>query len=166
MASAVGFDEARGDQITIRSMQFQPARELEAPLPPSFIESLALDVMSLIQIAVLALTSLILGLFVVRPILSQGPTNPETPQLVPPSNQENQEQPNPVDTSLPSLPALDGEVGGLDDFAPLGELPSFESIQSDNADPAARLRELIEQKQDETVEVLSQWMNEPQEASR
>ncbi|MEO1025921.1 MAG: flagellar basal-body MS-ring/collar protein FliF [Pseudomonadota bacterium] len=169
VASAVGFDEARGDQITIRSMEFQPLPSVEAPVPPTFMETLALDVMSLIQIAVLALTSLILGLFVVRPILSQKSTASDAPMLAPPPKaQALDETPStlPPDGGLPSLPALDGEVGGIGDFAPLGDLPTFDSIQTDDADPAARLRELIEQKQDETVEVLSKWMNDPQEVNR
>ena len=167
VGSAVGFDEARGDQITIRSMEFQPLPEVEPPVPPTFLQTLSLDVMSLIQIAVLALVSLILGLFVVRPILSQKAVagDADVPQLAspPPSFDEPGALP---DADLPSLPALDGEVGGIGDFAPLGDLPSYDSIQSDTSDPAARLRELIEQKQDETVEVLSQWMNDPQEAGR
>lgn len=169
VASAIGFDETRGDQITIRSMEFQPLADVEAPVPPTFIEKLAFDVMSLIQIAVLALTSLILGLFVVRPILSQRKSSADAPMLAPPPSTQDldQTQPLEVDGGLPSLPALDGEVGGIGDFAPLGDLPSFDSIQTGGgSDPAARLRELIEQKQDETVEVLSQWMNDPQEVSR
>ncbi len=167
VASAVGFDESRGDRITIRSLEFQPLPDIEAPVPPSFFESLDLDLMSLIQVAVLALVSLILGLFVVRPILSQKQVNTvSAPQLAassPPAFDEPGSLPNP---ELTTLPALDGEVGGIDDFAPLGDLPSFDSIQSNTSDPAGRLRELIEQKQDETVEVLSQWMNDPQEAGR
>ncbi len=48
-----------------------------------------------------------------------------------------------------------------DDFEPL-DLPAFDSMGGD-PDPADRLRQLIEEKQDETVEVLSQWMNDPKE---
>ena len=124
--------------------------------------------MSLVQIGVLALTSLILGLFVVRPILSQRSSTNEAALLAPPPQAVPDDNPPlSADSDLPSLPALDGEVGGIGDFAPLGDLPSFDSLQTaDSGDPAARLRELIEQKQDETVEVLSQWMNDPQEVSR
>ena len=60
----------------------------------------------------------------------------------------------------------DLEIGGIGDFAPLEDLPSFDSIQAGGSDPAERLRQLIEQKQDETVEVLSQWMNDPEEVAR
>lgn len=168
VASAIGFDQARGDQITIRSMEFQPVQELGAPIEPSLMDRLAIDVMGILQLAVLALVSLILGLFVVRPILSRAPASAPV-QIAPPPPPAAEGADSSVDETgtneLPSLPALDGEIDGIGEFAPLGELPSFDSIQS-GSDPAARLRELIEQKQDETVEVLSQWMNDPQEAGR
>ena len=164
VSSAIGFDEERGDQVTIRTMEFEPLPELAPSVPLSFMDRFAIDVMGIVQLAVVALVSLILGLFVVRPILTRAPSaNPA--QLAPPSldgslgGLEN-------DSSLDSLPALDGEIGGIGDFAPLDDLPSFDSIQSSSSDPAERLRQLIEEKQDETVEVLSQWMNDPQEAAR
>ncbi len=162
VATAVGFDANRGDQITIRSMEFQPPMEMDPPLAPGFMDRFALDVMSLIQLGVLALVTLILGLFVIRPILTRRPERAPA-QLAPPSAAADTEAPAGGDV-LPRLPPLDGEID--DGFAPLGDLPSFDSIQSNSSDPAARLRELIEEKQDETVEVLNQWMNEPQEADR
>ena len=158
VASAIGFDETRGDQITMRSMEFQPLPLVEDPVPLSFFERTSFDVLSLAQLAVLALVSLILGLFVVRPILTSAP-RPQMAQIAPP--------PSSVDTSdtsdIASLPAIDGEIGEigpLDDFEPL-DLPAFGGMDS-APDPADRLRQLIEDKQDETVEVLSQWMNDPQ----
>lgn len=161
VASAIGYDSERGDQITIRSMQFQPLPIIEAPEPPGFFANLALDVMGMVQLAVLAVVSLVLGLFVVRPILMRAPA-PNAPALAPPAQNAAQTDAPPMG-ELPSLPALDGEIDG--GFAPLGELPSFDSINA-ASDPAARLRELIEEKQDETVEVLNQWMGDPQEARR
>lgn len=163
VASAVGFDQSRGDQITIRSLEFQPPTDVPEPAAPSFFETLSIDVLGLAQLAVLALVSLVLGLFVVRPIFTRPPAS-TTAQLAPPPSLDDD-----AGSSVElggDMPALNGEIGGIDDFAPLGELPSFDSIQSAPGDPAQRLRDLIEQKQDETVEVLNQWMNDPQEASR
>jgi flagellar M-ring protein FliF len=161
VASAIGYNVDRGDQITIRSMQFQPPPAFDPPEPPGLLARLSFDAMGMAQLAVLAVVSLVLGLFVVRPILLRAPAQ-TTAALAPPDPSLA-----PADASspgeLPSLPALDGEIDG--GFAPLGELPSFDSINA-NTDPAARLRELIEEKQDETVEVLSQWMGDPQEARR
>jgi flagellar M-ring protein FliF len=158
VASAIGFNETRGDQITMRSMEFQPLPEIEDPAPLSFLERASFDVLSLAQLAVLAIVSLVLGLFVVRPILTSAPA-PQVAQIAPPTEDDASELPE-----VASLPAMDGEVsdiGPLDDFQPL-DLPAFGGMDSE-PDPADRLRQLIEEKQDETVEVLSQWMNDPQE---
>jgi flagellar M-ring protein FliF len=159
VTSAIGFDETRGDQVTIRTMEFEPLPELAPSQPISFMDRFAIDVMGLVQMAVAALVSLILGLFVVKPILTRAPARP-TAQLQAPEQRDLDEN------VLGDLPALDGEIGGIGDFAPLDDLPSFDSIQGGGGDPAERLRQLIEQKQDETVEVLNQWMNDPQEAAR
>ena len=164
IASAVGFDAERGDQITIRSMQFEPAPAFEEPQPLGVIDRLSLDLMGLIQLAVLAVVSLVLGLFVLRPILTRRPGAAPIP-IAPPPAEASAPFRGTAKGGLPDLPALDGEIDELGDFAPLGDLPSFDSIQN-TTDPAARLRNLIEQKQDETVEVLSQWMNDPQEVGR
>ncbi len=70
VASAVGFNADRGDIITIRSMNLdRSARltDLSEPIETSIFASL--DLMKLIQIGVLAAVALILGLFVIRPIL-------------------------------------------------------------------------------------------------
>ena len=160
VTSAIGFDESRGDQVTIRSMEFEPLPELAPPLPASFLDRLSIDVMGLIQLGVVALVGLVLGLFVVRPILMRPPT-PQPPQLSPPDTSLNA-----PDAAMAGLPALDGEIDGLSNFAPLDDLPSFDSIQATTEDPADRLRQLIETKQDETVEVLGQWMNDTHEAAR
>jgi flagellar M-ring protein FliF len=51
VASAVGFDEARGDVITIRSLPFEPVTRAEESTPvASLIDRLGLDVMSLIRL--------------------------------------------------------------------------------------------------------------------
>lgn len=162
VASAIGFDAARGDQITMRSMEFQPLPEVEAPTPLSFLERVSFDVLSLAQLAVLALVSLILGLFVVRPILTSAP-QPRLAQIAPPDMASEAEGVSEV-ASLPSIDGDLSDIGPLDDFQPL-DLPAFGGMDAE-PDPADRLRQLIEEKQDETVEVLSQWMNDPQEEAR
>ena len=161
VASAIGFDEARGDQITMRSMEFQPPPPIEEPTPISFLEQASFDVLSLVQLAVLALVSLILGLFVVRPILTSAP-RAQIAQIAPPPSPSEMSEVSEV-ASLPTIDGEIGDIGPLDDFEPL-DLPAFGGMDSE-PDPADRLRQLIEDKQDETVEVLSQWMNEPQEGA-
>lgn len=161
VASAIGFDDERGDQVTIRTLEFEPLPDIAPPIPISLLDRLAIDVMGLVQLAVVAIVSLILGLFVVKPILTRSP-GASAPRLAPPAGGDLGD----FNSGPGALPALDGEIDGIGDFAPLDDLPSFDNIQSGGADPAERLRQLIEQKQDETVEVLSQWMNDPEEVAR
>ena len=157
VASAIGYDEARGDQITIRSLEFQPLPEAGEAEPLPLVDRLGLDVMSLAQIGILALVSLILGLFVVRPILTARP-RPSPPQLAPPASGGG-------DGAFAGLPPLNGEISGPGDFPDALALPAFDPLPDLAADPAQRLRQLVSEKQDETLEVLSQWMNDQEETA-
>ena len=119
-----------------------------------------------IQVAVLALVVLALGLFVVRPLLAG---RSAVPGLPPPDAGE----------------ALTGEIAG-DDFTPpaLATVTSFDlgDDADDGAlgtamatagldglpaladDPVARLRRLIEERQDETIEILRGWIENREES--
>lgn len=156
VASAVGLDEARGDVLTLKTLEFQElplAEGTEATaglLPPIG----TLDVMTMIQTAILAVVALVLGLFVIRPILTSSAaralSEPEAPLALPPA--------------FEMANALDGEVDGgfaLPAFgnamAEMGDLPSVEE------DPASRLRRLIEERQAESIEILRGWMETEEE---
>jgi flagellar M-ring protein FliF len=140
VASAVGFDEARGDEITVRSMAFEPLEELGTEAVEA--GGLPLDIMSLIQIGVLALVALILGLFVVRPILSPG----KAMAALPP----------PDEGSDPDWFGQNGfpGPGGL-------EMKVIDSDALPDGDPVTRLRRMIEERQDETIQILQSWVEEP-----
>ncbi len=131
VASAVGLDTARGDVLTLRSLQFQNPAPLGTLAEAGMLASLGgFNLMTAIQIAVLALVALVLGLFVIRPILSRAPeplSIPMQPQL-----------------ALPGT-VLEGEI---DDPEP----PEPEK-------PVERLRRLIDARQVESVEILRDWMN-------
>lgn len=177
VAAAVGFDEARGDVITLKSMEFKPIVEQGSVATPTFMQSLNLNVMSIIQIAVLAIVAIVLGLFVVRPILNSTPS-PAIAELAPPIN------PTPFPAGMNSasesaLPALTGEIDDgsfappamatVSDFempematAAIGDFGMGDGMSGNSNDPVARLRKMIEDRQDETVEVLRGWMEEPE----
>ena len=160
VSSAVGFDAARGDEITIQSLEFEPIVPEGSSPPPGLVDSLALDVMSLIQMAVLAVVALVLGLFVVRPILaSAGRSAPARfAELAPP--------PAATADDIPPLPALDGEIqtsGGVPDLPDLEDFPALSSSDSGVVD---RLKQMISDREDETAEILRSWVEEPGGAAR
>ena len=196
VASAVGFSEARGDQITLRTLEF----EATAPGIPaenaSLLSGLDLNVMSLIQLGVLALVSLLLGFFVVRPVLTSdrataltGESNrlglPGATSLS--SSEQNSEfgqntqsilttqSTQTIAGSTDTIAA--GEAGATPALAMAGDASQVEILEGDDQlaienaldeetlilDPVQRLRELIDERREETVEILRGWVETSEE---
>ncbi len=153
VASAVGLDEARGDSITIKSMQFEPVAEAGTAAQSGFFAGRALDAMALARIGALALVALILGLFVVRPILAS--RNSADPTMLAP--------PDPAPrANVPDLPALTGEIddGSFPTGSDMAVVSDFNPGKGAMSDPVDRLRALIAERQTETVEILRGWMED------
>lgn len=175
VASAVGFDAGRGDVITLRSLPFEPVSALQGTAASAgLLDRLGLDLMALLRRAALALVVMFLAFFVLRPLLSNarpqrgGPALPALGGGLP--------------GGLPS-PVLSGEIDdGWDnagDLSPLpgplgnplgapmggGGLPDFGGdglTDAPEEDPVERMRALIADRQDETIEILRSWMEEPE----
>ena len=117
-----------------------------------------LDVMRLVQTGVLALVALILGLFVVRPILAGRRAGDPTGQArLDDSGAARAAElpaPPPADSAVPALaaPGDRAEAGGQGRPAP---------DQAD--DPVDRLRDLIQDRRQEAVQVLQSWMDDPKD---
>ncbi|WP_299372734.1 flagellar basal-body MS-ring/collar protein FliF [uncultured Tateyamaria sp.] len=166
VASAVGFDESRGDVITIKSMALQSVVPAGTEAQSSLLDSVNLDIMSAIQMAVLAVVALVLGLFVVRPVLSRPPESAQPTISLPPAA---------PDAATPA--SLSGEIasasdefpdipmmGGSDETLPalsFGDMSGGSAAVSD--DPVDRLRAMIGDRQEETVEILRSWLEESEE---
>ncbi|SEN99942.1 flagellar M-ring protein FliF [Palleronia pelagia] len=156
VAAAVGFNAERGDELTIQTMQFQPLPD-DGTGPGGLMGAgLAIDAMRLIQLGILAVVALVLGLFVVRPILTQKAASPE------PEAPALGFEPPPF-MSAP----LFGEIDPDDTPASLKETQSLAdfgggSDDADDATPGAveRLRNLIDERQDESLQILRSWMEE------
>lgn len=156
VASAVGLDEARGDVLTLKSLEFQPpaagGTEVQASVLPDFG---TVDLMGLIQIVVLALVALVLGLFVIRPLLRSG----KLPALPPPA----------APLALPALGNGNGSAltGEIDDSYQLPDLPRVDFMAALDGPPAedaaTRLRRLIEERQAESLEILRGWLDPDEE---
>lgn len=166
VASAIGFDEARGDVLTIKSLAFQPDQDVGELTEAGLLAGIGpIDVMSLIQLGVLAAVALVLGLFVIRPVLkSQGNQARLTAENGP--------------LALPGLASASiTSAGGTSAFASNGqgevltgeidEDANFTIADGSGADlpmdPVSRLRRLIEERQTESVEILRGWMEQDEE---
>lgn len=155
VASAVGFDESRGDVITIKSMLFEEVVPEGSLATNSWAGAIAPDPMALIQMGLLALVTLILGLFVVRPVL-RSPGAPAQASLPAPDGIDEGDdgaltgEIEDDDFSLPDLPIVSNfDTGGMGGFEP-----------DASEDPVDRLKSLIGERRDETVEILRGWLED------
>ena len=148
VASAVGFDAERGDEITIRSMAFEAIPVLGTEAGGGELPSEPLNLMRLIQTAILAFVALILGLFVVRPILTSNRT--KTPML--------------DDSGAGVAPMIAGTNGTVIDgtAAPAQPSAAGQSVAAPTEeDPVERLRGMIDDRRDEAIQVLQSWIDDP-----
>lgn len=165
VASAVGLDEARGDQLTIRSLQFDvPPGMADLPEPGMFGPIGPLDPLTLIKLGVLAVVSLVLGLFVLRPLLTSARLGTAS---LPPA------QP-PIAIGAPASARLDDAAltGVIEDrtalppMALIGTPDDAGAPEDPPVDPVERLKRLIAERQSESVEILRGWMETAGEGDR
>ncbi len=146
VAASVGFDEARGDAVTVKSLKFH-----EDPLIAGVEETsgvaafLERNLMGILQVVVPALVVIMLALFVVKPALTQSPAGAAVDQ--------------------------DEDDGGL---LPLGGFPmatpelssGFDDGGSlDAASPVDELRALTADHTETSAKVLKAWLGETGEAA-
>jgi len=170
VASAVGFNATRGDVITLKSMNFLPATPMGTAADNSMLGGLNLDVMSIVQMVILALVALGLGLFVVRPLLASQGSGAQSldgsgAPMLPPMDGPGDFAPLPplggdfggdlgADGGFPMPIAMDGATGDL------GGLPSPATGDGTDGEAVERLRNLISDRQEETVEILRSWLED------
>ena len=141
--SAVGFDEERGDVVTVESISFaeipqQGSGAIEVP-KTSFVEA---NMMQLVQVGVLALVALILGLFVVRPVLAA-----------------NSSSNNALEDRDPAMSAIDVTPAAQKEPAVASPTPA-DVLAPPAAPPTALelLRETVGNRTEESAGILKQWL--------
>ena len=147
VAAAVGLNPERGDTLTLRSMPFEPITEVGTS--GIIGATTPLNIMRLIQIGVLAVVALILGLFVVRPILAPNPQ-----RVLALANARNA-TPDALDGDVTQLPNMTQNPAQLP--SPNGD----DATATPASDPVTRLREIIQERETETIQVLQDWIEEP-----
>jgi flagellar M-ring protein FliF len=164
VSSAVGYNEERGDVITIKSMALQSIAPTGTEVSDSLLNQFQVDLMSAIQMAVLALVTLILGLFVIKPLLSK-------PNPLESADTESLNSTNTIALGDELSPATDGgsadtiDLPELDLNTSLGDLPELPGLPNmgmpaASSDPVDRLRTMIGDRQEESVQILRTWLEE------
>lgn len=155
VASAVGFDEERGDVITVKSLPFS-AIGTEGTLaePGGLMSQLALN--ELARLALIGFFALAVAMVVMRPVLRSRAaqaqldrSGPLPGEILPPA-------------LAPAALAAEGAAGppSLPVAASEVELMPAPAL----SDPVARLRELMRERKDESVRILSGWIAQKEEA--
>ena len=134
--SAVGFTESRGDVVTIETMQFPAPAEVGTVATAGMFSNFVLNIPMLIQMALLGLVAIVIGMFVIRPILLN--PMPEIPRLPADDLDGLQNDPAVIDGAAVQTPA-----GTLSDA---------------NPDPVDILRETIAKRADESGHLLRNWI--------
>ncbi len=138
VAMAVGVDESRGDTLTVHSMPFKQITNdgvvVEQDVFADFIDR---NLMTVIQIGILSIVTLILGLFVVKPLLTANAA---------------------ASASAPALPAAPAQMDAL------AAAPAPMAPASPESDAIEALKSLASDKTDETAGLIQSWLDETEDA--
>ena len=160
VASAVGFDEERGDVITVKSLPFAALAQDGSFAQPSLFDRLNLNsLIKLILVGAFALAILIVLLRAARrpPVMAA----PELLEDITPGESDATPLPDLTDGFVEDI---GGEQMSLDSFInpiPLGMSPfdsANEPLALPSADPVARLRSMMREKHDESIKILAGWI--------
>ncbi len=156
VASAVGFDEGRGDAITVKSLPFASLSEDGTAASQGGLLA-RLDLNGIIRIILVGLFALALAMFLLRPILKAKPglgqlaaldTSGPLPALRAPEGAQ------PTAEVQPRLPTVSAAIPEID----------FTPATSASADPVDRLKELMKARKEESLKVLSGWIEKREDA--
>ncbi len=140
--SAIGYDAARGDIVTISSMQFSPPADVGSVAQAGSFDFLAVNAMSLVQMAFLGAVALALGLFVLKPILtSQNPARLDQ-----------------VATELAAISDANAGAAG----AAEGEIelnPEVLEVVTEDQKKIEHLKRTVTDRADDSKAILEDWLN-------
>ncbi|WBU56725.1 flagellar basal-body MS-ring/collar protein FliF [Paracoccus sediminicola] len=161
VAAAVGFDEDRGDEITVKSMAFIAGTKAGTQVERShgLLDRLALD--SLARLGLVGLFAIMALGLTMRALRGRGAAR----------------EPARLDTSSP--PSGDGSAAALPDLSPVqnpesSDMPmismaaadfDFDSPGGSTTEPVERLKSLMKERREETVRLLNGWIGEDERSA-
>jgi flagellar M-ring protein FliF len=168
--SAIGFNETRGDVVTVTNMKFaEPELVEDNGMLLGFDNA---DLMRLAELVVLAVVALLVLLLVVRPLLGRilsmpsiAPANialagPGEQLALPPGAAAALAIPGPAQTQLPSMPSSsDAEqiAAEIDQMIDLNQVEGRVRASS-----IKKISELVDQHPEQAVNLIRQWVYQEQ----
>lgn len=136
--SAIGFDPARGDRVTLQTLEFPAPPALGSEAAGGGLPQLGGSVMSLIQTVVLGVVALLLGLFVVRPLLMRPPPELAAPEVL-----------------AGTIDMTQGDIVGAES--------ENNSLPPESHSKIKNLRELVDDRREDSADVLRRWIEAPEQ---
>lgn len=151
VTAAIGFDEARGDNVIVESMAFQPdATPGELIEVSPFVRFLERNAMTLIQLGFLAIVAMVLAMTVIKPLLTRRPEDAQTP--------EGLMLAGPMAGT--ALGALDPGLAVLPSQASDGAGAEGEGSEDVPLAPPEALRNTIAERPEQSLKMLTDWLEE------
>lgn len=159
VSSAVGFDAERGDLITVKSLPFAALDgDGTAGSTGGLLDRLAIN--DLAKIGLIGLFALAVAFVVLRPVLRARGQRNTAPALVddslPLNNFPMMAPPSALTASIEPPQSLAGLDATL-----IGQGSASQHLP---ADPVARLRGMMKERQDESMKILSTWIDKKENA--
>lgn len=153
--SAIAFDEARGDTVTVENLPFALSASDEATPPDSGLASaVAGNVVDLAEILGLVLVVALLMWFVVRPLTNGRAWGPVAAPALEPMPED--EPLLGYDGGADAAPAGEGEDDGL-------AVAQLEAPAQSDHPQVARLQAIVDDRPDEAFAQIRQWLHESEE---
>jgi len=169
--SAIGFDQRRGDQVEIVNLRFAEAPQLAAPEAPKpwwmIYDFTKEDIRYAIELLVLLIVSLLVMLFVVRPLLRRIVAPEEVAAVALPAgiaggngggapSSRDEEAGEASDSKAVKAPPL---VPGMES-ATMKMIEMAQIKGEVHQASLAKVGELVEKNPHETVSIIRQWLND------
>lgn len=147
--SAIGFDQARGDVISIQSMEFARLPDAGTAAVSGAGDFFAANAMTLIQLGVLSLVALALGFFVLKPMMAGGPGGAAEAEIAGPDGQ--------LRLGADPLGSVERSIEAA------GELIDAQNVAVDRL---AALRDAVSERPEDSAFLLRSWLESDDKSGR
>ncbi len=161
--SAMGFDQARGDQVQVSNMAF--ARMDAGPETPADKPLLGLDSsywFKIIEAAIMCVTALLIGLFVARPLIARmfAPNTDYAVQQIASSSPVAGALPAPSASASSSAPDASGQPAAL--AAPKQSSIDISRIEGQVRESSIKkVGEVVTAHPEEALAIIRTWLHQP-----
>jgi len=172
--SAIGFDDKRGDVVTVTNMKFAEPEVVEdsGTMLLGFDKT---DLMRLAELLVLTVVAVLVLLLVVRPLLSRilampstAPANvalagPGEQLALPPGAAAALAIPGPAPAGLPGLPSMPSSSEAEQIAAEIDQMIDLNQVEGRvRASSVRKISDLVDQHPEQAVNLIRQWVYQEQ----